>query len=77
MREQSGLHGWLKNHFLHPDTPIVQTHPKTHPIMNNFPRCSFVLESPTPRTMQGTNVKQRIAHRMAKIHTELHMKNTD
>ena len=27
--------------------------------------------------MQGTNVKPRIAHRVAKIHTELYMKNTD
>ena len=63
-------------HLVHPDTSIVQTHPKTHLIMDNFPLCSFMLESPTPRKMQGTNVKQRIAHRMAKIHTALHVKRS-
>lgn len=45
----SHMGGW--KHLVHPNTPILQTHPKTHPIIDNYPFYSFMLES-RPRPEQ-------------------------
>ena len=58
----SHMGGW--KHLVHPDTPIVQTHPKTHPIIDNYPLCFFMLES-GPRPEQCK--EQMSSH---ELHTE-------
>lgn len=62
---------------INPETDITPQELKRSNFFPTMDNVHFVLSSwnhPSPEQVQGTRLKQRIAHRMEKIHTALLMK---